>query len=110
MPPGALIRLYRQNGDFDGTFTGNNEDDHENFDQPANNFTTAIREHVSWGWFDYRRKGELLDEGYQSPPVNWGISPARKRGFFTLCADIAGGEPPPGAAGNSSGLKAADQK
>jgi len=87
-----------------------NEDDHENFDQPTNNFTTAIREHVSWGWFDYRRKGEGLDEGYQSPPVNWGISSARKRGFFKLCADIAGGEPPPGAAGNSSGLKAADQK
>ena len=35
-----------------------NEDDHENFDQPENNFTAALREHVSWGWFDYRRKGE----------------------------------------------------
>jgi hypothetical protein len=67
-----------------------NEDDHENFDQPANNFAAAIAEHASWGWFDYRRKGEGLDEGYQSPPVNWGISSARKRAFFTKLAEITG--------------------
>ncbi len=71
-----------------------NEDDHENFDQPLNNFTAAISEHVSWGWFDYRRKGEGLGEGYQSPPVNWGISSARKRGFFDLCKKISGMETP----------------
>ncbi len=67
-----------------------NEDDHENFDQPANNFTAAITDHVSWGWFDYRRKGEALEEGYQSPPVNWGISSARKRAFFDYLAEITG--------------------
>jgi hypothetical protein len=67
-----------------------NEDDHENFDQPVNNFSTAMSEHVSWGWFDYRRKGEGFDEGYQSPPVNWGLSSARKRSFFKLLAEITG--------------------
>ena len=67
-----------------------NEDDHENFDQPANNFANAVAEHVSWGWFDYRRKGEGLDEGYQSPPVNWGISSERKRAFFNYLAEITG--------------------
>ena len=67
-----------------------NEDDHENFDQPANNFTAAIAEHVSWGWFDFRRKGEGMDEGYQSPPVNWGINSGRKRAFFNFCAEITG--------------------
>jgi hypothetical protein len=67
-----------------------NEDDHEKFDQPENNFTAAVAAHVSWGWFDYRRKGEGLDEGYQSPPVNWGVSSERKRGFFSLLADITG--------------------
>ncbi len=67
-----------------------NEDDHENFDQPTNNFAAAIAEHVSWGWFDYRRKGEGFDEGYQSPPVNWGISSARKRAFFNYLAEITG--------------------
>ena len=66
-----------------------NEDDHENFDQPENNFTAALAEHVSWGWFDFRRKGEGMDEGYQSPPVNWGLSSERKRAFFKLCAEIS---------------------
>jgi hypothetical protein len=67
-----------------------NEDDHENFDQPENNFASAVTEHVSWGWFDFRRKGEPLEEGYQSPPVNWGISSARKRAFFDYLAEITG--------------------
>ena len=67
-----------------------NEDDHENFDQPANNFAAAVAEHVSWGWFDYRRKGEALDEGYQSPPVNWGLRSDRKRAFFQYLAEITG--------------------
>ena len=67
-----------------------NEDDHEAFDQPVNNFTTALSEHVSWGWFDYRRKGESPDEGYQSPPVNWSLNSDRKRAFFKLLAEITG--------------------
>ena len=67
-----------------------NEDDHENFDQPTNNFTAALAAHVSWGWFDFRRKGEGPGEGYQSPPVNWGLSSERKRAFFNLCAQITG--------------------
>lgn len=67
-----------------------NEDDHFNFDQPTNNFVAAIGEHASWGCFDYRMKGEGFDEGYQSVPVNWGISSARKRGFFRLLDEITG--------------------
>lgn len=30
----------------------------------------------------------------QSPPVNWGISSERKRGFFNLCKEISGIEQP----------------
>jgi hypothetical protein len=71
-----------------------NEDDHENFDRPSNNFTAALAEHVSWGWFDFRRKGEGMDEGYQSPPVNWGLSSERKRAFFKLCAEISANSTP----------------
>lgn len=67
-----------------------NEDDHENFDQPTNNFAAAIAARASWGWFDYRRKGEGMDEGYQSPPVNWGISSSRKRAFFNYLAEMTG--------------------
>ncbi len=65
-----------------------NEDDHENFDQPTNNFSAAIAEHTSWGWFDYRRKGEKPADGYQSPPVDWGIHSDRKRAFFKYLAEI----------------------
>jgi hypothetical protein len=67
-----------------------NEDDHENFDQPTNNFVAAIADHVSWGWFDFRRSGEAMEEGYQSPPVNWGISSQRKKGFFKKLSEITG--------------------
>ena len=67
-----------------------NEDDHEDFDQPANNFTSALAEHVSWGWFDFRRKGEANEDGYQSPPVNWGISSSRKKAFFDFVARVTG--------------------
>lgn len=69
-----------------------NEDDHEGFEQATNNFAAAVAEHVSWGWFDYRRKGEAGEEGFQSPPVNWGISSGRKRAFFKYLAEITGAE------------------
>ena len=59
-----------------------NEDDHFDFDQPMNNMVAAISEYVGWGYFDYRMQGEGFDEGYQSVPVNWGISSERKTGLF----------------------------
>ncbi len=67
-----------------------NEDDHFDFDKPENNFSAAVSEHASWGYFDYRMQGEGFDEGYQSVPVNWGISSERKRGFFQLLSEITG--------------------
>ncbi|MFN8346880.1 MAG: hypothetical protein U0X91_17900 [Spirosomataceae bacterium] len=67
-----------------------NEDDHFDFDQPANNFVAATQAYASWGFFDYRMKDEGFDEGYQSVPVNWGISSARKRGFFEKLKEITG--------------------
>jgi hypothetical protein len=69
-----------------------NEDDHYDFDKPRNNFVAATSEHASWGFFDFRRKEEGFDEGYQSVPVNWGISSARKRGFFGLLREMTGGQ------------------
>lgn len=67
-----------------------NEDDHFDFDRPENNFTAALGEHASWGYFDFRKKGEGFEEGYQSIPVNWGISSGRKQAFFRLLGDITG--------------------
>jgi hypothetical protein len=67
-----------------------NEDDHYDFDKPWNNLVAATSAHASWGYFDFRRSGEGFDEGYQSVPVNWGISSARKRGFFDSLASLSG--------------------
>ena len=66
-----------------------NEDDHYDFDKPWNNFVAASSARASWGFFDFRRAGEGLDEGYQSVPANWGISSARKRAFFDLVASMS---------------------
>ena len=68
----------------------NNEDDHFDFDKPNNNFVASIREYCSWGFFDYRMKDEAFDAGYQSPPVNWGISSDRKRAFFEKLKEVTG--------------------
>ena len=67
-----------------------NEDDHFDFDQPRNNFVAAVGEGASWGYFDFRMSGEGFDEGYQSVPVNWGLSSPRKRAFFDLLAEMTG--------------------
>ncbi len=68
-----------------------NEDDHFNFDQPSNNFVEAVKAYSSWGYFDYRMKEEVFNDGYQSVPVNWGISSPRKKAFFDKLEEITGG-------------------
>ena len=65
-----------------------NEDDHFDFDKPDNNMLAALGRGAGWGYFDWRMPGEGFDEGYQSVPVNWGISSQRKRGFFSLLKQI----------------------
>lgn len=59
-----------------------NEDDHFDFDQPQNNMVAAISEYCSWGYFD--------PEGYQSPPVDWGINTERKKAFFGFVKSLTG--------------------
>ena len=39
---------------------------------------------------DWRMPGEGFDDGYQSVPVNWGISSPRKKAFFGLLKEITG--------------------
>ncbi len=69
-----------------------NEDDHFNFDQPENNMTAAIGEHASWGYFDYRMKGESFQDGFQNVPADWTIGSARKKAFFRLLGEVTGAE------------------
>ncbi len=74
-----------------------NEDDHYDFDKPVNNMVNAFKAGASWGYFDFRKRGETLTkgdstfrEGYQSIPVDWGISSRRKKEFFGLLAQLSG--------------------
>ncbi len=67
-----------------------NEDDHFDFEKHDNNFVAAVGEYASWGYFD---PGESnYRDGYQCPPVNWGINTERKRGFFRVLSEITGVE------------------
>lgn len=67
-----------------------NEDDHYDFDKENSNLNVAVGEYVSWGYFDFRRKGDSLQEGFQSVPVDWQISTDRKREFFDKIKEITG--------------------
>lgn len=69
-----------------------NEDDHFDFDQPWNNMLAALSEYASWGFFDpgSPKDEDRYKDGYQSPPVNWGLSTPRKRDFFASVRQITG--------------------
>jgi hypothetical protein len=65
-----------------------NEDDHFEFDKPQNNLLASLAEYASWGYFD---PGESnYRDGYQCPPVNWGINTKRKQKFFAKVKEITG--------------------
>jgi hypothetical protein len=70
-----------------------NEDDHFDFDKPDNNMLAAMEEYSGWGYFDYRQIRERFEDGYQSLPVDWGINSVRKKGFFSLLAEVTGSAP-----------------
>jgi hypothetical protein len=65
-----------------------NEDDHFRFDEADSHMMTALGLYVSWGYFDPGRSD--YHDGYQCPPVNWGIATERKRQFFTKLKEVTG--------------------
>ena len=65
-----------------------NEDDHFNFRLPNNNLMAAVGVYASWGLLDIGENN--YRDGYQSPPVNWGINTERKQDFFKLIQEITG--------------------
>ena len=67
-----------------------NEDYHFDFDKDLNNFTNVVRSYASWGYFDYRMKGETYPDDYQSVPIDWGINSARKKAFFEKLKEVTG--------------------
>ncbi|MBX2999243.1 MAG: hypothetical protein KF893_12085 [Caldilineaceae bacterium] len=65
-----------------------NEDDHFHFEEDWNNFIAAVSHYASWGYFDPGQND--YEDGYQCPPVNWGLNTERKRGFFQLLKEMTG--------------------
>lgn len=65
-----------------------NEDDHFRFGDPDNHMLAALGEYASWGYFDPGKNDYV--NGYQCPPVNWGINTERKRQFFTALKTVTG--------------------
>jgi hypothetical protein len=65
-----------------------NEDDHYGFENPDNNFTSAVKAYASWGLYDQGTNN--YHDGFQSPPVNWRINTDRKQAFFDLVGKVTG--------------------
>ncbi len=65
-----------------------NEDDHFRFEDEDSHLMTAVSEYASWGYFEPGKSD--YSEGYQCPPVQWGINTARKRQFFGTLKAITG--------------------
>jgi len=92
----AMIRSIRQMDQYTPKPIVNNEDDRpwrdadQGWGHEANNLVACVANYASWGYFDFRQAGEGWQEGFQSVPVNWQISSARKRAFFSLLAEITG--------------------
>jgi hypothetical protein len=63
-----------------------NEDDHFRFNEPDNHMMEALSNYASWGYFE-PGKSDYVD-GYQCPPVNWGINTERKRQFFAKLKEV----------------------
>jgi hypothetical protein len=59
----------------------------------AFNLHAAVDEHAGWGYYDQGTNNYL--DGFQSPPVNWGISSPVKWLFFEQVARLTGSPIPP---------------
>ena len=74
-----------------------NEDDHFDFEKDKNNMMSAINAYASWGFLECGDNN--YRDGYQSPPVNWGINTPLKKYLFEK------GEKSPVAKDNDCWLK-----
>jgi hypothetical protein len=83
-----MIRTSRQAATWRPMPVLINEDDHYRVEEPENHMMAALAEYVSWGYFDAGASNYA--DGYQCPPVNWGINTERKRQFFGKLKDVTG--------------------
>jgi hypothetical protein len=83
-----MIRTTRANPSYRPMPVLINEDDHFRFSDPDNHLLAALGEYCSWGYFDPGASN--YTDGYQCPPVNWGLNTERKKQFFAKTREIAG--------------------
>jgi hypothetical protein len=65
-----------------------NEDDHFRFNEQDNHMLAALGLYTSWGYFDPGKSNYV--DGYQCPPVNWGINTELKKQFFGTLRQVTG--------------------
>lgn len=68
-----------------------NEDPHYGFESEPNNLSAALEHGASWGYFDPGTNN--YRDGYQCPPVDWGITTDRERAFFDYLTRIVSRNP-----------------
>lgn len=81
-----MIKIVRSSAHYRGQPIVFNEDDHFRFDENDNNMLRALRNGASWGYFDPGENN--YQDGYQCPPVNWGVNTPRKQAFFAKVKEI----------------------
>lgn len=85
-----MVKIVREMPEYETMPIVFNEDDHFDFDKPMNNMIAAFKAHASWGYFDFRMGEESFENGFQSVPVDWGITSERKKAFFGKLKEITG--------------------
>jgi hypothetical protein len=65
-----------------------NEDPNFHFSAEDNHLLASVAEYTSWGYYDQGQNN--YQDGFQSPPVNWGINTDNKRQFFELVKKVTG--------------------
>jgi hypothetical protein len=67
----------------------NEDDNNTNLDADTSHFNIALKNYISWGYFDYRKKDDPnLKEGFQTIPVDWGINSEKKKVFFNKIKEV----------------------
>lgn len=85
-----MVTIVRESNSYSAKPILFNEDDHFDFDKESYNFLSATESYASWGYFDFRMKGEDYSAGFQSVPVDWKIGSDRKKAFFNKLKEITG--------------------
>ena len=85
-----MINRVKGSASYRGQPIVNNEDPSYDFEKDNNNMLSCVRNGCSWGLLDIGKNN--YSDGYQRPPVNWGVNTERKKQFFELVRRITTGD------------------